>query len=97
MAKKENNISEATSKQEKPAKVKKEKKEGKIKAAWKGFKSEVKKVSWPSWKQVLKNSGVVVVIVGICAIVIVCLDIVFNMGFEKIIEFFTNLFKTGNV
>ena len=93
MAKKDKNISEAADKQEKPAKVKKEKKEGKIRAWWKGFRSEVKKVSWPSWKQVLKNSGVVVVIVGICATVIVCLDIFFNFGAEATINFFTGLFK----
>ena len=92
MAKKDKNISEVVSK-EKPAKVKKEKKEGKIRAWFKGFRSEVKKVSWPSWKQVLKNSGVVVVVVGIFTVVIVCLDFAFNLGFKEIINLFTNLFK----
>ena len=90
MAKEEKNISEANAKQEKPAK---EKKKGRIRAWFKGFRSEVKKVSWPSWKQVLKNSGVVVVVVGICATVIVALDIGFNMGAEATIKFFTNLFR----
>ena len=92
MAKDEKNISEVVSK-EKPAKVKKEKKEGKIRAWFKGFRSEVKKVSWPTWKQVLKNSGVVIVIVGICAVVIVCLDVAFNWGFQEIVTLFTKLFK----
>ena len=40
----------------KPAKLKKEKKKGRVKEAWKGFKSEVKKIVWPSGKQVLKNT-----------------------------------------
>ena len=93
MAKDEKNISEVSAKQDKPAKVKKEKKEGKIRAWFKGFRSEVKKVSWPSWKQVLKNSGVVVVVVGIFTAVIVCLDFAFNLGFKEIINLFTNLFK----
>ena len=54
MAENEKNLAQTESKQVKP---KKEKKKGKAKNAWKGFKSEVKKVAWPSWKQVLKGSG----------------------------------------
>ena len=40
-------------KQAKPEKAKKDKK-GKVKNAWKGFKSELKKIVWPSWKRFLR-------------------------------------------
>ena len=89
MAKDEKNISEVSAKQDKPAKVKKEKKEGKIKAWWKGFRSEVKKVSWPSWKQVLKNSGVVIVIVVIFAAIIGALDYAFQSGISALSNLFS--------
>ena len=88
MAENEKNISEVESKKEKPAKAKKEKKKGKVGNAWKGFKSELKKIVWPTWKQVLKNAGIVVVIVGICAIAIGALDMAFRMGFDALVNLF---------
>ena len=68
---------------------KKEKKKGRIKEAWKGFKSETKKIVWPSWKQVLKNTAIVLLIVVICAIVIGLLDYAFSGGIQAL----TNLFS----
>ena len=88
MAENEKNVPEVETKKEKPAKVKKEKKPGKVKNAWKGFKSELKKVVWPTWKQVLKNAGIVVVIVGICAIAIGALDMAFRTGFDALVKLF---------
>jgi preprotein translocase subunit SecE len=73
----------------KNAKPKKEKQKGKVKNAWKGFKSEVKKVVWPSWKQVLKGSGVVLVVVSICAIAIGALDFAFQEGITAIVKLFS--------
>ena len=88
MAENEKNVSEVATKKEKPAKVKKEKKSGKVSNAWKGFKSELKKIVWPTWKQVLKNAGIVVVIVGICAIAIGALDMAFRTGFDALVNLF---------
>ena len=71
---------------EKPAV--KEKKKGRVKNAWKGFKSELKKIVWPSWKQVLKGSAVVLVIVSLCAVAIGALDFAFSKGITAIVELF---------
>lgn len=84
MADKENKVVEAEAKVEKPAK--KEKKPGRIKEAWKGFKSEIKKIVWPSWKQVLKNTGVVLVIVIVFAIAIALLDYAFSGGIRALVD-----------
>ena len=88
MAENEKNISEVETKKEKPAKAKKEKKKGKVGNAWRGFKSELKKIVWPTWKQVLKNAGIVIVIVGICAVAIGALDIAFRAGFDALVGLF---------
>ena len=100
MSEKEKNIAEeveteaktetkADAKKEKSAKAKKEKKPGKVKNAWKGFRSEFKKIVWPTWKQVLKNSGIVIVIVLVCALMIGALDLAFNQGFKALVDLFT--------
>ena len=86
MAEKEKNVTEVATKQNKPAK--KEKKKGRIKNAWKGFRSELKKIVWPTWKQVLKNTGIVLVIVIICAAVILGLDLLFTQGFSWLVDLF---------
>ena len=85
MAEKEKKVAEVETKQTKPAK---EKKKGKLKESWKGFKSELKKIVWPSWKQVLKNSAVVLAVVVACAIVIGALDYVFNFGIQGLTQLF---------
>lgn len=89
MAEKEKKVVEAESKPEKPAKEKKEKKKGKIKEAWRGFKSETKKIVWPSWKQVLKNTLIVLVVVIICAVVIGALDYAFSGGIQALAKLFS--------
>ena len=74
----------------KPEKTKKGKKgKAKAKDSWRGFKSETKKIVWPTWKQVLKGTGVVLVVVIICAVAIGALDLTFSMGMDALI----NLFK----
>ena len=85
MADKEKKVAVEESKPKKPAK---EKKKGKLKEAWRGFKSEAKKVVWPSWKQVLKNSGIVLVVVLVCAIVIGALDFTFREGIDALTKLF---------
>ena len=51
--------------------------------------AEVKKIVWPSWKQVLKNTGVVLVVVVICAIIIGALDYAFSQGIIALTDLFT--------
>lgn len=85
MADKEKKVTETENKPKKPAK---EKKKGKLKEAWRGFKSETKKIVWPSWKQVFKNTLVVLVIVIICAVVIGVLDYAFSGGIQALVELF---------
>ncbi len=85
MAEKEKNVAQSENKSTKPVK---EKKKGRIKEAWRGFKSEIKKIVWPSWKQVLKNTLVVLVIVLICAVAIAALDYAFSGGIRALTDIF---------
>ena len=85
MAEKEKKVAQTEDKPQKPVK---EKKKGRIKEAWRGFKSEVKKIVWPSWKQVLKNTFVVLVIVLICAVIIAALDYAFSGGIRALADLF---------
>ena len=92
MADKEKKVAKTDEKPAKTTKPAKEKKKGKVKEAWKGFKSELKKIVWPSWKQVLKNTGIVVVILIICSLAIIALDYAFNGGFMALTDFIKGLF-----
>ena len=83
MADKEKKVAETEAKSRKP-----EKKKGRVKGAWRGFKSEVKKIVWPSWKQVLKNTAVVIVVVLICAVIIGALDYAFSQGIIALTKLF---------
>ena len=89
MAENEKKVVEAEAKDTKPAKAKKEKKKGRVKNAWKGFKSELKKIVWPSWKQVLKGSAVVLAVVSVCAVAIGALDFAFQEGITAIVKLFS--------
>ena len=86
MAEKEKNIAEVETKPAKPEKKKENK--GKVKNAWRGFRSELKKIVWPTWKQVFKNTGIVAVIVVICTIAIGALDMAFRTGFDALVNLF---------
>ena len=83
MADKENKALKAEAKSKKP-----EKKKGKVGEAWRGFKSETNKIVWPTWKQVLKNSCIVLGIVIVCALMIVLLDYVFEGGIKALANIF---------
>ena len=85
MADKEKKVAQTENKPQKPVK---EKKKGRIGEAWRGFKSETKKIVWPSWKQVFKNTLVVLVIVIICAVVIGALDYAFSGGIQALVDLF---------
>ena len=85
MAEKETKVLEA---ENKPKKAKKEKKQGRIKNAWLGFKSEFKKISWPAWSQVRKSTLVVIVVVAACALIIGGLDFAFSQGMRTLTGIF---------
>lgn len=73
----------------KEAKAKKENNKNK-KSFFKDFKAELKKVNWPTPKQLLNNTTAVVVIVIITAAIVFVLDVAFETlnkhGIEKIKE-----------
>ena len=73
----------------KEAKAKKENNKNK-KSFFKDFKAELKKVNWPTPKQLLNNTTAVVVIVIITAVIVFVLDVAFETlnkhGVEKIKE-----------
>ncbi len=73
----------------KEAKAKKENSKNKKKFL-KDFKAELKRVSWPTPKQLLNNTTAVITIVLITAVIVFALDLVFETlnkyGVEKIKE-----------
>lgn len=62
---------------------KKEKKQNGIVKYFKGIKSELKKIVWPTWKQVIKNTLIVLLVVAIFAVIISGLDLLFNVSLIK--------------
>ena len=86
-------VSETKSKDtEKKAKSKKANKvnKGNRIARWlREMRSELKKVQWPTWKQVLKNTGVVI----LCVLVIGIFIWVFDALAHMIIQALMNLFS----
>ena len=51
-----------------------------VKNFFKNYKSELKKIVWSSKEQVVKNTSVVVALVVVSGVVLVLLDLAFNMG-----------------
>ena len=86
MAENEKKVVKAEEKSQKPEKKEKKKKEKK--EFWRGFKSESKKIVWPTWKQVLKNTGIVLAIVIVCALMVAALDYVFGRGIPALAQLF---------
>ena len=62
------------------------KKESKLLKFLRGTKSELKKIVWPTWDQVVKNTFVVIVVVLIVALIIFGLDSLF---LKTVIKWFT--------
>ena len=79
---------EAAEKQHTPAKKDKKPFGERVGHFFRSYVSEIKKIVWPTWKQVLKGSAVVVVIVSICAIAIGLLDFAFSQGIAAIVNLF---------
>ena len=71
---------EKTDKVEKKPKKEKVKLSTRIATAFRGYKSEVKKIVWSPWVQVRKNTLVVVVVIVASAAVVGLLDYAFSQG-----------------
>ncbi len=59
---------------------------GRIVKFFRDTASEMKKVVWPSKKQVLNNTGVVAVVVVISAAAIIVLDALFGLGLNLLLR-----------
>lgn len=59
---------------------------GRIGKFFRDTASEMKKVVWPSRKQVLNNTGVVAVVVIVAAVAIMILDAVFGLGLNLLLR-----------
>ena len=80
----ENKVVEVKAKDVSKAKKKeKVKKPNKVAKALKDTGNELKKVTWPKFKEVVKQTGIVLAFVVICALVL--------MGIDKLCELLTNL------
>lgn len=60
------------------AEAKKSKKSNRIVSYFRELKSEFKKISWPSFKQVRNNTGVVIAFMVILALFIAVVDFIFT-------------------
>ena len=52
---------------------------------FRGYKSEFKKIVWPSWKTILKNTGIVVTFIIILGLFIYAIDFLFGLLFNWVI------------
>ncbi len=82
-AKQENNTKKKDNKNSKNNKNKKEKKSLKKKAA--EIMSELKKVSKPSFGKVVKNTGVVIIVVAICTLLLFGMDRLFSLIYDLLL------------
>ena len=73
---------------EKNSKENKNTKKENNKNFFKEFKAELKRVSWPTFKQLVNNTGIVLAIVIIVAAIVFVLDVIFenlnNFGVERL-------------
>jgi len=61
------------------------KKQNRIVKFFKEIKSELKKVTWPSGKQVVNNTAIVIAVVAIVGVIIAILDTIFQWGLFKLL------------
>lgn len=50
-----------------------------------GYKSEFKKIVWPSWKTILKNTGIVITFIVILGLFIYAIDFLFSLLFNWVV------------
>ena len=64
----------------------KTKKKGRIRLYFRDLKAEIKKVVWPSRKQVINNTGVVLVVMGIMALFLFGVDSGLGAAVEALLK-----------
>lgn len=57
------------------------------------YESEVKRITWLSWKDTKKSTVVVLIGLAVCAVVISLLDLGLSHGFLELINWLVGLFK----
>ncbi len=77
---------EKSNKKSDKKKVEKTKKPSKTKKVAKDTLNEIKKVTWPSFKTVLKQTGIVLAVVVVFALVIFGFDRVLSLGYNALIR-----------
>ena len=86
---------------DKQSNVKKDNVKENKKSYFKDFKAELKRVSWPTFDQLVKNTVAVVTIVLFTAVIIFVLDLVFETantyGVNKLKELVTSTEVTDNI
>ena len=67
------------------------------KSFWKSFKAELKKVTWPTPKQLANNTSAVIAIVVLTAVIVFALNVTFEAmnkhGVDKVKELISNQTK----
>lgn len=66
----------------KDGKDKKVKEPGKVSRWFKDFFSELKKVTWPKFTEVLKQTGIVLMVTVIFLVVMMCFDVLFGLLYD---------------
>ncbi len=57
---------------------------GRIGKFFKDVKVELKKVTWPTKNQTIKNTVVVLVFLAVCGVLVFCFDLLFQTLFQKL-------------
>ena len=65
---------------------KKDAKKGGVKKYYKDLKSEIKKVVWPSAEKVRNNTGVVLAVMAICALLLGGIDTLLNIAVDALLK-----------
>lgn len=63
-----------------------EKKKISIKGWFREMRSELKKVVWPSWSQVYKNTWIVLIVCAIFALILFLMDSVLFLGVDQLLK-----------
>ncbi len=65
------------------------KKAGRVKEFFKATKGEFKKIIWPNFKTVTKNTGIVVAYVILIGVIVFVLDLIFSGVFNWVVGLLT--------
>ena len=88
MAEQEKNTPAEKKQADKPAKEKKPSFITRVKKWFRELKGEIKKIVWPTRKQTVNNTAVVLGCCLVLGVFIWVLDAVFSLGFQTLISFF---------